>query len=552
MIKFSDNTALSTARSMMTDGTLTNENFDHALNIHQESNKPLIEVLIEYNYLTELDIRDKISRNYSLPIVELNEYQELDNSIEILPYKFVKDNQIFPFKEESKSISVALADPSSLNSLSQLKSFTSKNINAHVCLISELENIINLHYNSEDNGIDKNSNNLIQQSLSKDVISFVDNILNVAIQMNISDIHIEPTNSGRIRFRKDGLLIEQPEFKDMLQTKYNEIVVRLKILANVNITERRIPQDSKITYTQDSNNVDLRVSFLPTSKNQRVVLRILDKSNLNMSLKALNFNKNEFSWVSESLKSSQGLILVTGPTGSGKTTTLYSMLSSLNSPEVNILTAEDPVEYDLEGISQVQVRDDIGLTFANTLRSFLRQDPEIILVGEIRDTETADIAIKASLTGHLVLSTLHTNDAPSSITRMVDMGVPRYLISSSVRLIIAQRLVRKLCECAIPQDAKTINEKDLKKWNLNKEDIKFLKSAKGCKKCTNTGFSGRRSIFQILNVTPTIKNLINSEATESEIEKEANINGMVNLSDSGIKLLKEGIISFGELERVVS
>ena len=228
------------------------------------------------------------------------------------------------------------------------------------------------------------------------------------------------------------------------------------------------------------------------------------------------------------------------------------MLSSINKPEINILTAEDPVEYDLEGISQVQVRDDIGLTFASTLRSFLRQDPEVILVGEIRDSETADIAIKASLTGHLVLSTLHTNDAPSTVTRMIDMGIPRYLIASSVRLIIAQRLVRKLCSCAVKQDAKNINIDDLKKWNLNEKDIINFKMPKGCKKCNNTGFIGRRSIFQILNINSDVRNLIISGGTEKEIESKAKEAGMLNLSEVGVNLLKNGTISFGELERVIS
>ena len=552
MIRFSDATALSTARSMLADGLITNEDFNHAISISKESNKPLIEVFLEYNYLTELDIRDRISRNYSLPIIDFSDYKAVENIEKILPYKFVKDNQILPYNEDENAISVALADPSSLNTLSQIKTFTSKNINPHVCLISDLENIFSRHFSMETPDNFVNSDELIQQSLSKDVISFVDTILSKAIQMDVSDIHIEPSGSGRIRFRKDGILIEQTEFSETLKDKYNEIVVRIKILANVNIAERRLPQDSKISYEINKKSIDLRVSFLPTSKNQRVVLRILDKSNLNITLDGLGFNKEEGFWVADALKSSQGLILVTGPTGSGKTTTLYSMLSSINKPEINILTAEDPVEYDLDGISQVQVREDIGLTFASALRSFLRQDPEVILVGEIRDTDTADIAIKASLTGHLVLSTLHTNDAPSTITRMIDMGVPRYLIASSLCLIIAQRLVRKLCSCSVSQDKEAINLEDIKKWNLIKADINNFKMPKGCKKCNSTGFSGRRSIYQILNINTDLRSLIIAGATEKEIENAAKEKGMLNLSEVGVNLLKQGIISFGELERVVS
>ena len=552
MIKFSDATALSTSRSMITDGLISNENFEHALSIHQESNKPLIEVFLEYNYLTEEDIRDRISRNYSLPVADFLNYKAVDGIETILPYKFIRDNLILPYYEDENTVSVALADPASLNALSQVKAYTKKRINAHVCLISDFENIFKQYFDKQEAKSSIDSNDLIQQSLSQDVISFVDSILAQAIKMDVSDIHIEPSREGRIRFRKDGILIEQTEFSDTLKNKYNEIVVRIKILANVNIAERRVPQDSKISYEVNKKSIDLRVSFLPTSKNQRVVLRILDKSNLNITLDGLGFNKEENFWVESSLKSSQGLILVTGPTGSGKTTTLYSMLSSINKPEINILTAEDPVEYDLDGISQVQIREDIGLTFASTLRSFLRQDPEVILVGEIRDAETADIAIKASLTGHLVLSTLHTNDAPSTITRMIDMGIPRYLIASSVRLILAQRLVRKLCECSIPQVKEDINIDDIKKWNLSENDISLFKMPKGCKKCNNTGFTGRRSIYQILNIDSDLRSLIIAGSTEKEIELQAKKAGMLNLSEVGVNLLKQGIVSFGELERVVS
>ena len=552
MIQFSDTTALNTARSMIKDGLISLEDFDHAVSIHKESNKPLVEVFLEYNYLSEIDIRDRISRNYSLPIVELSDYKAIEGIEKVLPYKFIKDNQIFPYNEDENTIFVALADPSSLNSLSQVKAYTTKGISAHVCLISDFENIFKRYFNSESPENIEDNQQLIKESLSEDVISFVDSILTSAIKMNVSDIHIEPSGTGRIRFRKDGILLEQAEFSDLLKSKYNEIIVRIKILANVNIAERRLPQDSKISYVVNKKTIDLRVSFLPTSKNQRVVLRILDKSNLNISLDGLGFRKDEMFWVSNALKSSQGLILVTGPTGSGKTTTLYSMLSSINNTEINILTAEDPVEYDLDGIAQVQVRDDIGLSFASALRSFLRQDPEVILVGEIRDTETADIAIKASLTGHLVLSTLHTNDAPSTVTRMIDMGVPRYLIASALSLIIAQRLVRKLCSCAVSQSKENLNLENLQKWNLTKKDIKSFKMPKGCKQCNNTGFSGRRSIYQILNIDSDMEILIGAGATEKEIETKAKESGMLNLSDVGVNLLKEGIISFGELERSIS
>ena len=284
MIKFSDAIAQSTARSMITDGLISDDDYEHALSVHHESNKPLIEVFLEYNYLSEIDIRDRISRNYSLPIADFSNYSAKDGIDNIFPYKFVRDNQILPYYEDDKNINIALADPSSLNALSQVKAYTNKGINAHVCLISDFENIFSRHFNKDDSEDITDSNQLLEKSLTEDVISFVDTIMAQAIKMDISDIHIEPSEGGRIRFRKDGILIEQVEFAEMLKNKYNEIVVRIKILANVNIAERRLPQDSKISYEVSNKKVDLRVSFLPTSKNQRVVLRILDKSNLNISL----------------------------------------------------------------------------------------------------------------------------------------------------------------------------------------------------------------------------------------------------------------------------
>ena len=386
-----------------------------------------------------------------------------------------------------------------------------------------------------------------------DVVNVVDEILSEAVSSGVSDIHIEIfKETAQIRFRGNGSLLAQNKYKKFISTSYPAVVARIKILANLDIAERRLPQDGKISYVaKDGTEVDFRISVLPTNLGERIVIRILNSSSLAVTLSAIGFTEKQEEEFLQAISMPQGMILVTGPTGSGKSTTLYGAMNQLNTPDVNILTAEDPVEYTMSGISQVQVREDIGLTFASALRSFLRQDPEIILVGEIRDAETADIASKAALTGHLVLSTLHTNSAIGAISRLVNMGLPPYLVSSALSLVVAQRLIRKNCDkCSVEVDKST---KEIKKfmgeYNIP-ADAKLMKG-KGCKACNNTGYSGRRGVHEVLVVTAELEAAISSGQNESAILKLAEEQGFKTISESGQRFLMDGSVSVEEYLRVI-
>ena len=387
---------------------------------------------------------------------------------------------------------------------------------------------------------------------TSEVIKFVDDVLIKAIKNGVSDIHVEHFRSEpRIRFRLDGVMAVEKEFNKFLLKNYPAVVTRLKIMAETNISERRLPQDGAIQFLKKNIECDFRVSFLPTKYGERVVLRLLKKEAIQLELSKLGFEKEQFEKITSSITAPQGLILVTGPTGSGKTTTLYSCLNHINKDDLNILTAEDPVEYELHGISQVQVKEDIGLTFASALRSFLRQDPEIILVGEIRDKETADIAIKAALTGHLVLSTLHTNDSISTITRLINMGVPSYLISSALTLVMGQRLARANCpSCKKPEQS---NPKSLSDSGFSMEQASriSLYKSKGCAKCDNKGYKGRIGIYEVLKMTPKIQQAIINNASISDLSQIAKKEGFITMQEMGRRLLVEGKICLEEYQRVL-
>ncbi|KJU82623.1 type IV-A pilus assembly ATPase PilB [Candidatus Magnetobacterium bavaricum] len=382
------------------------------------------------------------------------------------------------------------------------------------------------------------------------IITLVNNILLKAAEECASDIHIEPTDKNlRIRYRVDGVLRPTKDIDDLKSSMKVSLVSRIKILSRLDIAEKRLPQDGRIKLKYDGGEMDFRVSTLPTIYGEKVVMRLLDKSNLQLDLKLLGFDDNQLTDFEESIEKPYGMILVTGPTGSGKTTTLYSGLSRLNKPGVNIMTAEDPVEYNLSGVNQVQINHDIGLNFASTLRSFLRQDPDVIMVGEIRDFDTAEIAVKAALTGHLVLSTLHTNDAPSTITRLINMGIEPFLVSSAVVLVVAQRLARKICK-----DCKTehkISEKQLLKIGFSEEDIKSNKWYKGagCPTCNNTGYKGRIALYEIMTLNDELKDVIMDGGTAEDIKKDAIKHGMLTLRQSGINKVKEGLITVDEVLR---
>jgi len=375
-----------------------------------------------------------------------------------------------------------------------------------------------------------------------------------AIKSGVSDIHIEPFRfSSRVRYRTDGILQEQTHFAKFLHSNYGAVVTRFKIMGKLDIAERRLPQDGAIPFRIDGKVVDLRLSILPTATNERIVMRVLNKDAGDISLEQLNFEEQDLKNLRKAIHGTQGLVLVTGPTGSGKTTTLYSILKEVSKPHLNILTAEDPVEYELDGVGQVQIKDDIGYDFQRALRSFLRQDPEIILIGEMRDKETVDIGLKAALTGHLVFSTLHTNDAPSSITRLQNMGTPDYLISAAVTLILAQRLARKTCpNCRVPDEDAT--PKALADFGFTVEQASRAKVQKGegCNQCKDSGYKGRMGIYEILSVTKPIKEAILRKATTPEIKEIAMKESFRTMQDMGRELILTGDLNFREYDRVLS
>lgn len=386
------------------------------------------------------------------------------------------------------------------------------------------------------------------------VVSFVNNSIENAITLKVSDIHFEIFREGaRLRYRRDGIMREVNEYIDFLFDNYSAIITRIKIMSSLDISERRLPQDGRISFPISGDVVDIRVSVLPTSCGERVVMRIMDKSSLSMPIEKLGFQEKQFKQLEKAIHSPQGMILVTGPTGSGKSTTLYAVLNALNEDDVNILTAEDPVEFNVDGIGQVHVKDNIGLTFSAALRSFLRQDPEIIMVGEIRDKDTAEISVKAALTGHLVLSTLHTNDAPSTITRLINMGIPAYLLTSCLCLIVAQRLARVICpDCKI-DDPEGTKEK-LLGLGFSEEEACNVKAKKGagCDKCMQMGSKGRRGIHEVLTITKSVKQAMLSGVSDIEISEIARAkDGFMTMQDRGRQLIAEGSISIEEYERTV-
>lgn len=393
-------------------------------------------------------------------------------------------------------------------------------------------------------------------SCGSNVIEFVDNAIENAITLGVSDLHFEPfENRSRLRYRRDGVLREVPEFGEFLHENYSAISTRIKIMSSLDISERRLPQDGAIQFNYKAKNdvVDLRVSILPTKEGERVVMRIMDKSSLNMPLKNLGFSDETFKKLEKAINSPQGMILVTGPTGSGKSTTLYAVLNALNNEEVNLMTAEDPVEFGVEGIGQVHVKDNIGLTFTAALRSFLRQDPEVIMVGEIRDKDTGDIAVKAALTGHLVLSTLHTNDAPSTITRLINMGIPSYLITSSLTLVVAQRLARVICQNCKTEDPDQ-GQEQLKAIGFTDEELVGAKAykGKGCDKCMDSGVKGRRAIHEVLVITKNLKEAILAGKNDLELcEVAKKKDGFITMQDVGRKMIKDGIITVEEFKRIL-
>ena len=550
---------------LVSKGLLTPKQLESALQEQKISGQKLGTSLVKLGYITEKNLVSFLSRHYGVPAIDLSEVQIDSEAIKMIPPDVVFKYQVIPIKRVGSTIRVAMSDPSNILAIDDIKFLTSCHVEVFVSTESSIKSSIDKFYDSSSTladimgSMDSGENmelledseevdvrELQQASEDAPVIKLVNLILNEAIKRGASDIHLEPYEKiFRVRFRLDGVLHEF--MKPPMKLK-NAMLSRVKIMAKLDIAERRLPQDGriKIKFGKDKE-MDFRVSVLPTLFGEKVVMRLLDKSNLQLDMTKLGFEENPLKDFKEAIHKPFGMVLVTGPTGSGKTTTLYSALSELNQITENISTAEDPVEFNLMGINQVQTHEEIGLTFAACLRSFLRQDPDIIMVGEVRDFETAEIAIKAALTGHLVLSTLHTNDAPSTINRLLNMGIEPFLVASSVNLILAQRLTRKNCEsCKAPIQ---VSPQMLLNLGVPEEEVPSYNcfKGKGCPHCGNTGFKGRVALYEVLPVKEEVRELILQGASANEIKREAMRLGMKTLRQAALTKLKEGITTVEEV-----
>jgi len=568
MLKLNETSEQSILNMLVEHKSITSQQLQQIENLSREGGKSKLETSFELNITDTSKILNILSEVYSLPKVELKKIIITDKIKQLAGLRYLRENIIVPFEFTSKIVKVAIPDSSKLSLIKNIKNITQLEPELYASSLTEIDNFykrLENRKNSEELKskkleITKKDEENVPIEVGSEVIVFGDKLIKEAITLGASDIHIEPfKNTSQIRFRIDGVLVVMDQFTKFLEKNYNAIVTRIKIISKLDIAERRMPQDGGSTFKIDKKEIDLRISILPTKNNERIVMRILNKDEGAKSLDALGFQDQDLNNLTEAINSPQGMVLVTGPTGSGKTTTLYTILQTINKPSLNILTVEDPVEYELEGVGQVQVREDIGYTFESALRSFLRQDPEVILVGEIRDKATVDIALKAALTGHLVFSTIHTNDAPSTITRLQNMGTPDYLISAACSLIIAQRLARKTCtDCRVPDEK--VSPKILSSIGFTPEQASRIKPVMGggCENCnpggkkTRAGYKGRMGIYEILKITKNVKSAILRKAPTQEIKEAALKDNFRTMQDMGREMLLTGDLSFEEYQRVLA
>ena len=549
-------------------GEMTPEQLEQAQEAKEQHGGQLTTTLFKLGLFEEQQLVEILSQHYALESIDLD-HADIDSDVlNNIPHTLAMRHQLLPISQEGNTLTIAMVDPSNILALNDVKFLTGNDIKVVLAQESLLKTHMEKLYEesvSYDTIIgdmgdeqdvevvatedDFNLQEAEKSSEDAPVVKLVNAVLTDAIKKGASDIHIEPyEKSFRVRFRIDGVLYEI--MKPPIKLK-NAITSRLKIMSDLDIAERRLPQDGRIKLKLGNRReMDFRVSVLPGIHGEKVVLRLLDKSNLQTDMTKLGFSEEQFTSFKGSILKPYGLVLVTGPTGSGKTTTLYSALTELNKSTVNIATAEDPVEFNLQGINQVQMHDDIGLNFAASLRSFLRQDPDIIMVGEIRDYETAEIAIKASLTGHLVLSTLHTNDAPSTINRMLNMGVEPFLVASSVNIVVAQRLARRICESC--KDIMEVSPEHLVGIGIPPAEAKHLEVyyGTGCTKCSGTGYRGRVALYECMGMTEELKDFVLNGASAAEIKREAIRGGMESLRLSGLRFLRDGVTTVEEVLRV--
>jgi type IV pilus assembly protein PilB len=555
---------------------LDNAQLKNAEDFHRKNDVGIGTAIISLGYLSEEEMAQALSRQLGYPYINLDQFEVYPDVINLIPIEIAKKYLIMPIHRIRSFLTLAMVDPTDLDIIEDVRFRTGLSIQPVIASESGIMNAISKYYGSsdalrvkqivdeieqaEDTSVniieeeeeDYDIEELVHSTEEAPIITLVNTIFIDAIKKGASDVHFEPYEKNfRVRYRLDGTLHEMMNL--VLKFK-NPVTSRVKILSNMDIAEKRLPQDGRIKMrvkleNGDKKDVDMRVSSVPTIFGEKVVVRILDKSMLKLDMTKLGFEQESLEVFKRNIVRPWGIILVTGPTGSGKTNTLYSAISNLNSMEKNIMTAEDPVEFYMPGINQVNIKDEIGLSFANSLRSFLRQDPDIMLVGEMRDFETVDIAIKAALTGHLVFSTVHTNDASSTILRLVNMNIEPFLIADSVVLVVAQRLVRRLCQkCCSKHNLTPEALADIGFTPEEASNVKVYKPA-GCTACHNTGYKGRTGLFEVIEVTDGIRDMILNRAQSKDIKKKAMENGMITLRRSGLLKIMEGITSVEEVLR---
>ncbi len=566
-------------RMLVNAGVITEYQLQKALDEQKRTSDKLGSVLIKLGYVKEEQLLKFLSLQFKVPAVSI-EPQDVDPAIvSLIPPDLAHRYEVFPIRRKGRTLILAMVNPSDFSAIDAIKFKTNLEVEPVIISYSKMKLLLDRFYkvtrevakieeerteesfeidafDSEEGSVEVSEEEEefdYSQASSQPIIKLVNYLITNAVRKRASDIHIEPFEKVlRVRYRIDGVL------QTVLEPKYslkNAIVSRIKIMTGtMNVAERRIPQDGRIKIKVDGNPIDLRVSIIPTVYGEKVVMRILDKSALMLDMTMLGFEPDNLDKFNAAIEKPYGLVLVTGPTGSGKSTTLYSALAKLNKPEIQILTVEDPVEYNIMGINQVQVNEDIGFNFSMALRAFLRQSPNVILVGEIRDTETASIAIRAALTGHLVLSTIHTNDAPSTVNRLIDMGIEPFLVSASLNLIQAQRLMRKVCQkCKEPIEP---DEKLLKEAEI---DINFLKGSqiyganpKGCQACNFTGYKGRIAVTEVMPISSTLRDMILNKATSDDLREQARKEGLRTLREDALIKLKRGLTTIEEVIRVTA
>lgn len=553
------NTKLKLGELLVYAGKITESQLNEALNLQKKTGKKLGEILVDENFVIEEDIIEVLEFQLGIPHVDLEKYQINLQVATIIPENIVRRYELIAIDKRDDLLIVAMVDPLNIFALDDVKLFVKTEIQPVISAKEKILKAIDRFYSSESTKkvleefeesylpIDTNDmedSELIEVT-SAPIVRLLNSIIEQAVRERASDIHIEPyADDIRVRFRIDGDL---KEVMTLARTSHSAIITRIKIIGKMNIAEKRVPQDGRVESKYAGREIDMRISTLPTVYGEKTVIRILDRSNFMFSKDTLGLNKEDLNTLNTIMSQPYGMLLVTGPTGSGKTTTLYALLQELNQINKNVITIEDPVEYKLKGINQVQVNTKAGLTFASGLRSVLRQDPDIVMVGEIRDSETAEISIRAAITGHLVLSTLHTNDSPSTVARLVDMGIEPYLVSSAVIGVVSQRLIKLLCpKCKKTYEAGYLEKKIL---GVDEKEKLTLYKAVGCSSC-NGGYKGRTAVHELMPISEEIRQLIDKRANIDDLRKKAIEEGMTTLLQSAATLAIKGETSYDEVLRV--